>query len=408
MQLDRLSLENFKCFEKLDMDFGKITLLTGANSSGKSSVFYAILGAIQSGEFPFQFSPNGKFVNMGDYEEMVFQRDKEKQIKLLYEGYDDYHDDIWFTVNSHWIYEDSNVLPVLKSLKIDYNENKIEIDKTNRLVKYWNKDKLLEEITFEDILGVSDESIVDFRDLLIADKLPGILIDIVNEIFVDWDFNFVNASQIPKRTSYEITNENLKVGKYGQGYQDQIIRWQTKESKELEDLLSIMQELKLFQNIKAERLGGGRYELRVQVHKNGPSVALNDVGFGISQFLPIIVADLQLPKNGTLMVAQPEVHLHPSVQAKFGSYLVNQVNTTEKRYIIETHSEYIFNRIRLQIVKGEIDPNDVKMYYLQNDGNGAIAHLLELTKDGQIKNAPKDFFETYLMDTMDIALNAVG
>ena len=68
MILEKISIENFKCFHtKTDIEFGKITLLTGANSSGKSSIIYSILGAIQSGEFPLQFSTNGKYVNMGDF-----------------------------------------------------------------------------------------------------------------------------------------------------------------------------------------------------------------------------------------------------------------------------------------------------------------------------------------------------
>ena len=56
--------------------------MTGANSSGKSSILYAILGAIQSNEFPLQFSPNGKYVNMGDYKQMVFRNDETKNIRI--------------------------------------------------------------------------------------------------------------------------------------------------------------------------------------------------------------------------------------------------------------------------------------------------------------------------------------
>ncbi len=81
--LKKLRVKNFKCFrEEKEFDFGRITLLLGANSSGKSSVMYAILGAIQSGEFPFQFSPNGKYVNMGDYRDMVWGHDVDREIEI--------------------------------------------------------------------------------------------------------------------------------------------------------------------------------------------------------------------------------------------------------------------------------------------------------------------------------------
>lgn len=75
MHLKRLSLSNFKCFEQVDIDLGKITVLTGANSSGKSSLLYGILGPLQSPEFPLQYSANGNYVNMGDFRE-VFHKEK--------------------------------------------------------------------------------------------------------------------------------------------------------------------------------------------------------------------------------------------------------------------------------------------------------------------------------------------
>ncbi|MCP4213407.1 MAG: AAA family ATPase, partial [bacterium] len=115
-------------------------------------------------------------------------------------------------------------------------------------------------------------------------------------------------------------------------------------------------------------IGRRRFELVVKVNKNSVPVSLNDVGFGISQFLPIIVADLQLGKNSTLLVAQPEIHLHPSVQAQLGNYMCRQIKESNKNYIVETHSEYLLNRVRLAIVKGEIPQDDVKIYYLDNDG----------------------------------------
>ena len=71
VSLKTLHLKNFKCFKKeQSITFEKLTILTGENSSGKSSVLNAILGSIQSGEYPYKFSPNGKYVNMGDFKEV--------------------------------------------------------------------------------------------------------------------------------------------------------------------------------------------------------------------------------------------------------------------------------------------------------------------------------------------------
>ncbi len=121
--------------------------------------------------------------------------------------------------------------------------------------------------------------------------------------------------------------------------------------------------------------------------------------------MPIIVADCQLPNESTLMIAEPEIHLHPNVQSNFGDYLVKQVKNKKKRYIIETHSEYLLNRVRLAVVKNEIEPEDVAIYFLENDGKDVKTHRLIFNKDGSISNAPNSFFETYMMDLKDIAFN---
>ena len=189
-------------------------------------------------------------------------------------------------------------------------------------------------------------------------------------------------------------------------YLDQIISWESKDKKKLIELVSILKDLNLLFSIKSKRLDGGRFEIAVQTKEGGVETSLSDVGFGISQFLPIIVADLQLPKSSTLFVAQPEIHLHPSVQSSFGDYLMTQIKTKDKNYVIETHSEYLLNKIRLGIVKGDIKEGDVKILFVDNEGKYNIIHKIRFTKQGQILNAPDNFFKTYMMDVMEIAINA--
>jgi len=228
---------------------------------------------------------------------------------------------------------------------------------------------------------------------------------LVNE--VDNNINFINSFRLfPERTYYETTKTDLKVGKFGEDYVNQVILWETQKAKEYNELIKVMKNLSLLDDIKSKRLNGGRFEIIVKVTNNSLPVSLNDVGFGISQFLPIVVADLQLREESTLFVAQPEIHLHPSVQAQFGDYMVNRINQSRENYIIETHSEYLLNRIRLAIVKKEIAREDVKIYFFQNYGEDTQTHQLEFTTDGQILNAPEDFFKTYMMDVMNIAVNA--
>jgi predicted ATPase len=233
--------------------------------------------------------------------------------------------------------------------------------------------------------------------------------DTVGEIFkeIDDNSNYISSFRLhPDRTYYELTKTDLKVGKFGERYTDQIVLWETKNSEKYKELVEKLKEINLLYDIKTKRLEGGRYELLVKPQKNGKFCSLADVGFGISQFLPILVADLQLDDNSFLFVSQPEIHLHPSVQANFADYIINQIKTSKKSYIIETHSEYLINRLRLGIVKEEIKQDDIKSYYFRNDGKNVESFPLLLTIEGQIINAPEDFFKTYMIDIMDIAINS--
>ena len=220
-------------------------------------------------------------------------------------------------------------------------------------------------------------------------------------------FNYIGSfRQPPERTYYQKAKAQSKVDTDGAGYIDQIIEWEETDPDKLAELAKIMSELELFKEIKSNKFKGGRFELAVKTQTNSELATLTDVGFGISQFLPIIVADLQLGDNSCLALSQPEIHLHPKIQALFGNFLANQIKHTQKQYIVETHSEYLLNRIRLLLVKGELKPEDVRVYYFENDGIKTSTYNVEFTKDGQIKGAPDSFFDTYAVDVMDIALNA--
>lgn len=454
MDLEKIKIENFKCFHsQTEIELGKITLLTGANSSGKSSIIYSILGSIQSGEFPFQFSTNGKFVNMGDFREIVYNHDKKGEIKL---GFTFKNGSIQ-EINTIWKEDIVNNLPKLYQLKakseyfdlsITYKSKKYIVDlkydpskdPQYKIFSPENYKKFITNITGligenkpnpnkkienEKDFGLILEEMTkpqDFKGLEIEESLFGKnilskkgnvklqqIFEIVAKTFNNYDknINFISSFRLhPDRGYLETSKAELKVGNDGNGYLDQIMYWENKTPKKFKELLTILQELNLLEEIKPKRTDGGKYDLLVKTKKNGIFTSLYDVGFGISQFLPIIVADLQLPKESTLFIAQPEIHLHPSIQSSFGDYLTNQIKVNSKKYVVETHSEYLLNKIRLSIVKGEINQDDVKIIFVDNQGEKNILHKIVFNKSGQILNAPENFFKTYMMDVMEIAINA--
>jgi predicted ATPase len=445
MRLTQLNIENFKCFGKEQViDIGRLTLLTGANNSGKSSLMYSILGAIQSGEFPYQFSTNGKYVNMGDFGEISFGHNEKNKIKIGFSvNTGDTH-----KIETTWMLDQANKLPRLYqlnassyfySLRLNAKGKKFILDfeydpkadlyiKNNRnLINFakgypvirnskgrtsYNIEELL--VDYENptsIKGLPVESIPltikDFKQYGCG-RFDHILQNITNA-FREFDntLNFISTFRPhPERTYLEKSQSNLKLEKFGEGYLDQIILWETKKAKEFKELIRIMKSLSLLNDIKSKRMDGGRFEMQVKTKKTGVLASLNDVGLGISQFLPIIVADLQLPDDSTFFMAEPEIHLHPSAQSSFGAYITQQIKKTKKNYVIETHSEYLINRIRLAVVKGELEAKDIAVYYMESKINDTEVHKIEFTKDGRILNAPEDFFKTYMIDVMEIALHA--
>ena len=362
MKIDSLTIENFKCFKaEKTFDFGRITILTGANSSGKSSVMYAILMALQSENFPKKLSINGEYVDLGDFKQIANQHDASKIIKIGYR-FDKYDYDFI----SYWSEDEVSFQPKLE---------KIDIPTKNGVLN-----------TLEDLKFLSlHYPIKEYRGRV----------------------NYLSASRpVLSRTYLEKNRGDFKVDIEGSGYLDQIIDWEKVKSPKLMTLIKIMSDLSLIEEMKTKRLDGGRFEMLVRVKGGNVLTSLNNVGYSVSQFLPVLVADLQLPNDSTLFLAEPEIHLHPSVQSKFGDYIINQVNTSDKNYVIETHSEYFLNKIRLAIVKGELKKEDIKVYFLENNGDDTDVFDIDFRKNGGIRNAPDSFFETYLSDTMAIAMNS--
>jgi len=408
MFINKLGLKNFKCFKEVEVDFSKITLLTGENSSGKSSLIYGLLAPFQSESFPLYLFPNGKYVNMGDFEEISFKNLKNNKIEInIASGgfWGDY-------ISTQWVLDSVNKLPKLYQLKflIDDTTLDISLDGNIYLCNLYNADntKLIQELEITELGELYFNPENEEKDILRISKIMDNFLDWRIDLEFDRILNFIGSYRIyPERTYYQKPKSSRQILTTGEGYIDQILEWQEKGYGEFDLLIAILKYLTLIYDIKPQKIGGGRFDLRVKVKKSSNWASLADVGFGVSQLLPIIVADLQLDDNSTLIMAQPETHLHPSIQAEFGTYLVNQVNGLKKQYIIETHSEYLINRLRLSIVKGEVEPEDVAVYYFENTAKeGSIAHRIEFTKQGQILNAPQGFFDTYMMDTMNIALNS--
>ena len=140
---------------------------------------------------------------------------------------------------------------------------------------------------------------------------------------------------------------------------------------------------------------GDLFEVRLidTRRKERVSVALPDVGFGVSQILPFIVQSLA-SEGRIISIEQPEVHVHPKLQADLGNLLAEAIKEPrQNRFIIETHSEHLILRLQRLVYKGEIKPEDVSVIYVSRGPEGAKAERLRLDDEGDfIDEWPNGFF----------------
>ncbi|MBB4140407.1 AAA family ATPase [Microbacterium invictum] len=133
--------------------------------------------------------------------------------------------------------------------------------------------------------------------------------------------------------------------------------------------------------------------------RSGVAVTPRDVGFGVSQVLPLVVA-LATKSSRIVCIEQPELHLHPALQATLGDLLIESTHDLGRgmQVIAETHSEHLLLRIQRRIREGAIDPERVCVLYVDNyDNSGAVIRRLRLGSDGGfIDEWPNGFFEERL------------
>ena len=176
-----------------------------------------------------------------------------------------------------------------------------------------------------------------------------------------------------------------------------------------DDLVEFGSDAGLFSDIKVRRHGrqmSDPFQLQVKV-RSGPYANIVDVGYGISQSLPILV-DIMAAKDRpprprrherTFVLQQPEVHLHPRGQAQLASLFIQAFKKRGNRFLIETHSDYIVDRVRISVLQGLLKPDDVSILYFEPNGNAVNIHNMGLDNDGNLEGAPPGYREFFLRET---------
>lgn len=359
-----LSIEGYKCFkENTTFKLNNITLLTGANSAGKSSVIQSLLllkkiskGSITESNPRIDLDLNDPnyALELGKYDDIKSRSDNDYEDFLN----DSHPTDISFVLNEG-------------KAKIELAHNK----ETENNVK----------------VSSDEQSIESFKK------------------YLDNGFVYLNAERMAPHYMYKNTDNadfcdchGTNTGNVYQKHENDNCSIKRAYSNSDKNKWSI--ELDkwidfIFPDVAVQVVSSGEDHYQVKVLGN----AATNVGFGITYALPILVSGLTVPEGGMLLVENPEAHLHAKAQSNMG-YFLARMAAAGVRVIIETHSEHIVNGIRRMIVEGktEISHEDMTIYFFQNY-NGE-KDIMEITMDefGNLSDFPEDFFDQIRQDTLAI------
>jgi len=355
MIIDNIEIKNFKSLKNINLSFSNLTLITGVNSTGKSSLIQSLLLLKQN------FTETKKLKLKGEYFNINEVRD------ILYEEYD----------KNECINLDINLVKNKVSLNIsfEYDEDNNQVNYQNYKFHSENKINLFyDDFQYLETNRVAPKVIYDMS----VEHLDNNLLGSKGEYTAHY-LNINKNNKIPinaLRHSNAITNRLI----------ENTSLWLKEISNGIEIVTNIYPELGKISLL---------YHYNYRGKKTKRYTPLN-VGFGITFVLPIIVAILKAKEGDLLIIENPESHLHPAGQSKIAE-LCAIASANGVQIIVETHSDHFLNGIRVATKRGLMTPKQSKVYYFRKDKDELETKIDEINidKNGGIDRYPKGFFDQF-------------
>ncbi|MBL4830760.1 MAG: DUF3696 domain-containing protein [Aliivibrio sp.] len=431
--LKTLELSNFKAWEKLDIEFGSVTGIFGTNSSGKSSLIQALLMLKQTKDnsdrsIAIDFGSSEKLADLGTYHDVIYKHDQQldlswklkwglqKELRIqdvekssasiLFKGKD-------LKVSSEVGFEDK--LLTVKALSYEFDNTKFAIQQKETTKGFELK-----------ALGSGDRNFRFTRTQGRMWKLPR---PTKNYLFPDQAKTYYqNADFLSQfEASFELAMDNIYylgplrdhpkrsyqwsgtspsgVGHRGELTVNAILAATSrgekrslgykKRSRPFAEMIAYwLKELGLIDSFRVEELAPNTNHFRTLVKKEAGSVevGLTDVGFGVSQILPVLVLLYYVPEGSSILLEQPEIHLHPAVQSQLADLILTVSKTRKIQVIVESHSEHFIRRLQRRVAESEAESEDLKLYFFSTHRGKAKYEELLIDEYGSIHNWPENFF----------------
>lgn len=393
--LSELTLRDIRCFAGThSVRLAKSTLLVGANSTGKTTFLACCHALADIVDYRrTQYNPfNNSIANLGSFREIATDGKRSFELSGRIGA-----------LNLSLKFErDENGMPIEQSGSVSHERTGEMRFKKVRRGRYWT----LTGPQFEHTLAMDRVSYPHFSQWLSrtirdghlpygSDYRPGspnfdpqvlrlrnylhALRDALRMLNTDWRSPSPEV-QLPTRHSIPAFLAPLEPGSHSKSPLRTYLRHLGKK-------LSLFTDIRVIRDAYADRL-------EVKVHGRWRNIC--DVGLGVYSILAILTS-LQFDSDTTVLMQQPETHLHPSAQAA----LIQALAESRGRYLIETHSDFVSGRLQTCVRKGIIKPADVAILWFENTSSGTKVHEIGVDKNGNLIDAPKRYREFFIQETID-------
>ena len=444
--ISSIGLHNFKAFADLELDLAPITLFLGPNNCGKSSILASLRLLAQTVD---SYDPyvalllSGSMGDFGTYKDIVYRNHRARPMTLsvsvhagsggpgLWKPSASDTSDV-LTIHLDYKYRTKRRELILRSAEVEVNGRRLlrtaysarserqlveqiggavvpppiksalsdGLRMQNfapRLLTYRLRNRDSERSAVGEFLTkrvAQDAELAGRAAMAIAYRLR--------------DIEYIGAMRVPPSRTYKYTGERRRrVGPGGEEAAGMLMmdsaRGGKRSLKVLESMKQWLSAAGIASDVKIVPLSDRHYEIRVEHPITKEHQNLADVGQGVSQILPVLVAGLHLSEGSALVVEEPEIHLHPRAQAALGDFFLTLFEKGVQS-IIETHSEYLLLRLLQHVASGAISPDDVSIYYVYARGEHKEAKRLRLNGEGQfVDEWPEGFFPERLEEAKELA-----
>lgn len=413
----RLHLTHFKAWRDTDeLALKPVTMLLGTNSSGKSTLIQSLLllkQTVQSPDRTVHLNLGGDEVNdlfnFGDFDDVLHQSaDSRRQFSIAF----DFQRPSPARVKEgsfHCTYGKTSAGSVaVQSLALGTDARRFQVLRREKGAY----SVMVDEETQPRLKGrhcAPERSIALSADAIAALDKDGQLAEDLS-LAIRRELEGISylgpLRRKPERDYAWNKTKPGEVGSDGRAAVDALLASALLKGEEQNEVVNgvskWLAQMKVADKLEVRQQGrSNRYEL--VIHRDGVACNLRDVGIGVSQVLPVLVLAYFAPKGSTVVLEEPEIHLHPLAQSVLAELFVEVSRERQVQFVVETHSEHLFRRVQTLVARQTVAAEDVALYFVEREDRAAKLRALTLDDFGRVQDWPTGFFGDAMGETREQA-----